>query len=204
MKLLKSLVLAIFMSKAIIFASLFSLETPEPEITAVKNPPKTALFFILDNTCESFGHIKQDKLFMICGVYQEANRLFFFSWAKDDSKYSCWDVTHLSTEVEKFAFSHSLAGMGPTMIEESKCTGLIIDEGMNDSHRNLGSGNLVKLETEISAVSASTSTNQIEVPVPKPSILLPTDYPESRSRGSSWDACGWDFKSLPASPIEAC
>ena len=204
MKLLKTLVLVIFVSKAMIFASLFSLETPEPEIseiTAVKNPPKTALFLIFDNTCESFDHIKQDKFFMISVVYQEENLLFFFSWAKDNSKCSCWGITHLSTEVEKLVFSHTLTGIGPTMIEESKCTGLTIDEGMNNSHRNLGSGNLVKLEAEASTVSAITTTNQTEVPGQKLSIMLPSDYPieESRSRSSSWD--DWYLKSLPGSPI---
>ncbi len=140
---------------------------------------------------------------MIRVVYQEENLLSFFSWAKDNSKCSCWDITHLSTEVEKLAFSHALTGIGPTMIEESKCTALTIDEGMNNSHRNLGSGNLVKLEAEASTVSAITTTNQTEVLGQKLSIVPPLDYPieESRSRSSSCDACDWYFKSLPGSPI---
>lgn len=199
MKLLKSLVLAIFVSQAVFFAGEFSIEKSELEIAKRKNTSTVLLFFVGD-ICHSLNDAGLHTA--ILGVWREADRLFCFSWAKDDSKYSCWDITYLSTEVKKFAFSYVLTDISP-MIKKSKCAGLIANESMNNSHRNLGSGNLFKLGAEASTASAITTVNQIEVPVPKLSIILPTEYPieESRSRGNSWDACDWDFKSLPGSPI---
>lgn len=98
MKLLRSLVFILIMSKAVIFSSSLASEFSEQDI---ENQKSNVTFFsccFSDKFSDHLGYVK-DVLFMLYRPCQGLNQLFIFFPMNEGAEYSCRDVPHLISHV---------------------------------------------------------------------------------------------------------
>ncbi len=114
MKLLRNLAFILMLSKVVIFASLFASEFSEPDleldIESKKRKTTSMSCCFSDMASDLLVRTTKDAFFML--YRPELSQLFIVLRANKETKYICWDVSHLITnphvlpeEKGKFAIS---------------------------------------------------------------------------------------------------